>query len=447
MSGVARAVRGPGWRNWSGSVRFTPRRLARPESIEEVVALVRAARDAGETLRVAGAGHSFTPLAVTEGTLVSLDGFHGLLAADPAAGQATVRAGTRLRALGDALLGHGAAPENLGDIDAQSIAGATSTGTHGTGAALGGLAAQVTGLTLVTGVGDVVECSEKSDPDLLSAARVSLGALGVIVLVTLRVLPAYRLRYRSERMRLDEVVADLDRHLAEHRHFEFYAFPYSPWVQAKWQDPTEEPARDRRLRAFVNDEVMENAAVWTLCAAARAAPRLSARIGKVMGRAVGPYGGVGHAHRVFATPRRVRFNEMEYALPRERLPDVLQEVRATIERRRLRVHFPIEVRFSAGDDIWLSTAYGRDSAYIAVHVFRGMPYRGYFAAMEEIFVRAGGRPQWGKLHSLGAPELRPRYPRWDDVLAARARLDPDGVFLNPHLRHLFGLPGAPGRAD
>jgi FAD-linked oxidoreductase len=425
------------FQNWSGSLTFAPAAISSPADEAQIAAAVREARERGAGLRVVGAGHSFTPLVQTEGLLMSLERWQGLEAVDRAAPAATVRAGTRLRRLGELLHAEGLAQLNLGDIDEQSIAGAISTGTHGTGAALGGIATQVAGLRLVTAAGEVLELAEDKNPALFKAAQVSLGALGVISAVTLRLAPAYRLRYTWRRERLGAVLEQLGELRRAHRHVEFYWVPHTDTVMLKLMDATDEPARPQgRLRAM-QELALENGVFWLLCEICRAWPRLSPRVARLMAGMIGPGENLDHSHRIFATPRLVRFNEMEYNLPAHELGPALLAIDAEIRRRRIDIHFPLECRFAAGDDIPLSPAYGRDSAYIAAHVFRGAPYRGYFAAIEPILQSFGGRPHWGKHHTMPAAELRARYPLWDEFQRSRRALDPGGLFLNPYLRGLF----------
>ena len=423
------------YRNWSGGLRFTPRRIERPASVEEVV---EAVRSAGGALRVAGSGHSFTALLTTEGTLLSLERLRGIASVDPATSTVDVLAGTPLHELSPALLAHGLAFPSLGDIDRQTVAGAFSTGTHGTGLAFRNLSSAVTGLTLVDGRGRLVTCSEQDDPDLLRAARVGLGALGVIVSVRLRLVPAFVLAEERRVEPLDVVLGELPERLARHRHFEFFWFPHTGTVQSKALDATDAPAQARGLGDWANDIVLENGAFGALCWLAAAAPGTARGVSRLCARLASGARRVGRSHRIFASPRLVRFEEMEYALPAQAGPAALRELASLVERRFPEVHFPVEYRQGAGDDAWLSPAHGRASAYVAVHVHRAQPFERYFAEAEAVLRAHGGRPHWGKRHALGAAELRPLYPRWDDFQAQRRRLDPDGVLLSPYLRHLLG---------
>jgi FAD-linked oxidoreductase len=422
--------------NWSRLVRFTPARVERPADVAGIVAAVRGSAG-GAGLRVVGGAHSFTPLIETEGTLVSLDRFQGVDAVDRAAGRAVVRGGTRLRRLNADLAAAGVALENLGDIDRQSIAGAVSTGTHGTGLSLGSLSTQVEAMELVTGAGEVVECSPDRDPELFRAAQVSLGALGVIARLTLRVVPEYRLRYRRHREPLEECLARLPERRAAHRHLEFYWFPHSDVVQVKVHDPTDEPARPRRVRRLLEGMLVDNLGFGLLCGLCRMRPALSASVSRFFARAAGTGTDVDRSDRVLVSRRLVRFQEMEYSLPVEEAPAALRALKEWIAAERAPVCFPLEFRYVKADEAFLSPSFGRDSAYVAVHAFRGMEFRRYFDAAEAIFRGHGGRPHWGKLHTLGARELAPLYPCWERFQQARRRMDPGGAFLTPYLRRLL----------
>ena len=426
-----------GWSNWSGEVRCGPVAIERPRSLEELVAVVRRTAAAGRNLRVTGSGHSFTPLVATDGVLLSLDNASGDVPVDRDAMVASIPGGMRLRALGEALFSRGVAMTNLGDIDAQTLAGALATGTHGTGVGLGSLSTQLAGLTLVTAAGEVVTCEAEREPEIFQAARVSLGALGVTWRVQLKVVPAYRLRYVRKGLDLEECLSHIPE-LSAHRHFEFYWFPHTRRVDAKTMDVTDETPSADGLGRWLNDVVLENGAFGLLCEACRLAPRLTAPVSRLCARLVSEGTRVGPSHRIFATPRLVRFVEMEYAVPVERGADCLREIRRYVEEARVRVHFPVEFRFVKGDDVWLSPAHGRDSAYIAVHQYRGMAYQEYFSAVEAIFRNHRGRPHWGKLHTRTAGDLAALYPMWEHFHAVRRRLDPGGLFLNPYLRTLLG---------
>ncbi len=425
------------WHNWSGSVQSSPREIVKPGSINHLTKAIGAYGREGRHIRVVGAGHSFTPLVQTDDVLMSLDQLQGIEAIDTERQTVTVLGGTRLKALGEALLAQGVAQENLGDIDVQSIAGAISTGTHGTGIRFGTLSTQIDGLTLVTSAGELLECSPNQNSEIFKAAQVSVGTLGVIAKVRLRVVPAKRLRFQSHREKLAKCIANLDQYKQQNSHFEFFWLPYTQWVQAKFLNETDAPATGSNLWGKFNKVVLENGVYWMLSECCRLAPRLCQPISKFSATAIASVNEVDYSHRLYATPRMVRFQEMEYNIPAEHFKTVIAEIQECITRQQFAVHFPVECRFVHADDIWLSPAYQRESAYIAVHMYRGMPYQDYFQHIEAIFKRYQGRPHWGKMHTQTAESLAALYPRWHDFRRIRAALDPQGIFLNDYLRRLF----------
>jgi L-gulono-1,4-lactone dehydrogenase len=432
------------WSNWARNQTCAPAEIAHPGSEAELADLVKQAAAAGRRVKAVGAGHSFTSIACTDGVLVDLDGYGRVLGHDPRTGRVTVEAGISLHRLSDELDARGLALENMGDIDRQSIAGATQTATHGTGLRFRNLSSQIVALRLVTGDGTVVEATGPEDgnenPDVFAAARVGLGALGVLSTVTLRCVPAFRLHAVEEPVPVDEVLADLDDLVAAHDHYEFYWVPHTRWALTKRNRRTDEPARPRpKLREWVDDMVLNNYAFGVLCRAGRWRPSLIPRLAKIIPN-TGRLDYVDRSDRVFTSPRTVRFYEMEYAIPREALPEALGRVRRLVDEIGMQISFPVEVRVVAPDDIPLSTAYGRETGYIAVHVYKGTPYDAYFSGVERIMDSYGGRPHWGKMHFQRAETLAPRYPRWDDFQAVRARLDPEGRFANPYLVRVLGEP-------
>jgi L-gulono-1,4-lactone dehydrogenase len=419
----------PAWVNWARTQRCEPAAFLTPATRAEVTHAVTAAR----TVRVAGAGHSFTGAALTDGTLLSLERMGRLLDADPVTGLARVEAGITLHRLSRALHVHGLALPNLGDIDAQSLAGAIATGTHGTGARLPNLSAQVEAVELVLADG-----SERTldAGDALRAARIGLGALGVVVAVTLRCVPSFKLRGVDQPERLDDVLASLDER-AEADHFEFWTFPHSPLALTRTNTRTEADRKvPGRTRAWFEDVLMDNYAFGLLNRAGRRFPRAIPAINPAAARAASRRERVDWSFRIFASPRLVRFIEMEYAVPRARAADAVLGAREILERHP--VSFPVEFRLVAGDDALLSPAHERDSAYIAVHVFEGMPWEAPFREVEALMSGLGGRPHWGKWSFLGADELAPRYPGWDAFQAVRAELDPEGRFENAWVRGTLG---------
>jgi len=421
------------FKNWSGIVQFTPHSIYRPKNEVDLITFVKQCHAAKRRIRVVGAGHSFTRLIETDEALLSLEYLQGLIAVDEKTLQATVWAGTQIKILGRLLARVGLAQANLGDIDVQSIAGAISTGTHGSGVTLGSLATQVVGLRLITAMGDIIDCSPTQEPALFKAAQVSLGLLGVITRVTLQCVPAYTLGYQWYASDVNEVLADLET-LKQNRNFEFFWLPHTERALVKIMNITQQPAQMKSVWRRFNENVLENAGLWVLNAWVRRFPTHSRQVARIMAALVSGGQDVTASHETFATLRLVKFQEMEYNIPAEHFVRCLQEIKACISANRITVVFPVECRFVAADDIPLSPAYQRPSAYIAVHQFKGMPHEAYFAQVEAIFRAYGGRPHWGKLHTCTVDELRTLYPCWEPFMKLRAQLDPDGLFVNSYLR-------------
>jgi L-gulono-1,4-lactone dehydrogenase len=410
-----------------------------PGSADEVAAIVRRARRAGRRVKAIGAGHSFTAVAATDGVQLSLDRLDRVLGVDRASGLVTAQAGIALHRLNDALAAEDLALPNLGDIDRQTVAGAIATATHGTGLGLPNLATNVVALELVDGDGEVMRCSAERDGDLLRVARVGLGALGIVTEVTLKCVPAFDLHARESVEVLDDVLDRFAEHAAAVDHFELYWMPGTSRCQVKRNARTAEPRAPQPRWAYVRDKWLgENLAFGTVCRVGRRFPALAPRIAKLVASGAAERDLVDRSDRVFCSPRRVRFVEMEYGIPIEHLPDAVRRVRDLTAMLPTPVLFPIEVRVSAGDDIALSTGFGRTSGWIAVHQYRGAPYAEYFAGVERIMDDYAGRPHWGKLHGQRATTLAPRYPEWDAFAAVRERLDPHRTFANPYLDRVLG---------
>ncbi|MFD6893391.1 D-arabinono-1,4-lactone oxidase [Rhodococcus sp. NPDC060086] len=430
------------WHNWARTERSNPQRFDTPESTDELAAVVARSVEQGRHVKAVGAGHSFTGAAVTDGTLLSLDRMTGIETVLPTATGAlvSVRAGTRLHDLSEQLWALGLALPNLGDVDVQSVAGAISTGTHGTGAGFTGLAAQVRAVTTVLADGSVVECSPAHQPELFEVSRLGIGAVGVLSSVTFDCVAAFRLRAHEAPGSLHETLDSLDDRLRAD-HFEFYWFPHTDGVLTKSNTrlPGTTPVDPvGRIRGFIDDEVLSNGVFNAFQHLGTRVPTLIPGLNSVSSRALSERTYTDRSHRVFASNRRVRFKEMEYAIPVDALPAVLDEIAAWLRRSALRIGFPIEVRFAAADDVWLSTAHGRATAYVAVHQFHRGEHREYFSAVEAIARAVGGRPHWGKLHGLTAADLSEAYPRFGDVIAVRDRVDPQRVFDNEYLQRVLG---------
>lgn len=435
------------WRNWAGDEGCRPKAVVRPESIEQVGEALARAATAGWRVRVAGAGHSFSDIACTDGMLISLERFGQVLDVDSDSGLVRVQGAVAIAALNAELAEHGLALENLGDIDVQSVAGAISTATHGTGARLRNIPSQVQELKLVLADGSTLVCSGERDPDLLRAARVGLGALGVVAEVTLRCVPAFTLRGVDASAPLEETLDRFDELANTNEHFELFVFPHCDVALTRTNNRTDEDPRPRgKAAAWMNDVLLTNHAFGAFCALGKAAPSQIPRINRLVTRLAGSSKRIDRSDRIFASPRLVRFTEMEYSLPRERTPEAVRAVMELIERRGFAVPFPIEVRTVAPDEAMLSTAYGRESGFVAVHMYRGMEWRPYFEAVERIMYELGGRPHWGKRHFQTAATLRPRYPEWDAFQAIRAQLDPEGRFANAWTDRVLGPVGVPAPA-
>jgi L-gulono-1,4-lactone dehydrogenase len=419
------------WVNWSRTQRCEPVAIERPASRAELAAVLERATG---PVRVAGAGHSFTDGVLTTGTLLSLERMDRVLEADAENGLVRVEAGITLHRLSRELHLRGLAMPNLGDIDVQSLAGALATGTHGTGARLPNLSAQVERMELVLGDGSE---RDVTGGDLLRAARVGLGSLGVVAAVTLRCVPAFRLRGVDAPEPLEDVLASLDERADAADHFEFWTFPHSPLALTRTNTRTDAPRQaPGRAREWLEDVLVDNHVFGLLNRAARRWPRAIPALNRAASRAAARRERVDWSFRIFASPRLVRFTEMEYAVPREHAADAVRGAREILARHP--VSFPVELRLVAADDALLSPAYRRDSAYVAVHAFEGMEWEAPFLEVEALMSGYGGRAHWGKRSFLGAAELAPRYPEWDAFQAARAELDPDGRFENEWARRVLG---------
>lgn len=430
---------GATWRNWAGNVDAHPLRTVAPSSTAALAEAVRRAAEDGLTVKPVGSGHSFTAVAATSGVLIRPERLSGIREIDRAGGTVTVAAGTSLRQLNETLAGEGLSLTNMGDIMAQTVSGAVSTGTHGTGRESASIAAQLRGLELVLADGSVLRCSATEHPEIFAAARIGLGALGVISALTFAVEPVFLLTAREEPMRFDRVTAEFDELAAGNEHFEFYWFPHTDGCSTKRNNRSDGPAAPLpRLRGWVDDELLSNGVFQAVCSLGRAVPGTVPGTAKVAARALSGRTYTDIPYRVFTSPRRVRFVEMEYALPHEAAMDALRELKAMVERSRHRVSFPVEVRTAPADDIPLSTASGRPTAYLAVHTYRGTPHRSYFTDAERIMTAHGGRPHWGKLHSRDAGYLAGVYPRFEEFTGLRDRLDPERVFGNDYLRRVLG---------
>lgn len=427
------------WRNWVGDQTCSPLAVERPRNRGELAAAVRAAAQAGSTVRVAGSGHSFSEAAATDGVMLRIEALNRLLDANPSSGMVKVEAGIVLADLNERLDEHGLAMENLGDIDRQTLAGAISTATHGTGSKLGNISTQVEAMEVITADGELRALSASGTPEELLAARVGIGSLGAVYSVTLRAVPAFTLHRVDSPRPLLEVLEHFEELAEANDHFEFFVFPYTETALTIERNRSELAPRPRgALRRWASDVVMENTLGDLALRLTRRRPTLIPRFSAGAAKMMSQGERLDRSYRIFANERRIRFTEMEYALPREHGPEALRKVLDLIKRREFEVAMPIECRVVAPDDAFLSPAHERPSVHISVHQYRGMEWRPYFEAVEEIMDAYEGRPHWGKRHSQTHEALARRYPRWQRFAAVRDRLDPERVFRNDYTDRVLG---------
>ena len=427
------------FRNWAGNQVCVPQEILRPGSPEEVADIVRRAAADGLTVKAVGSGHSFTDAACTRGILVSLDRLAAVEAVDAVGGRVTVGAGIRLDALNRRLDEAGLALPNLGDIDRQTLAGATATATHGTGTGLGNLATTIVGMDIVDGRGELVRCDERERPELLRVARVGVGALGIVTRMTLQCVPAFDLHAAETVEPLDGLLDNFEWHMAGHDHVEFFWTPGARRAHVKRNSRTDEPRRPQNRLAEARDKMLYENVVFGLAnRTVRRFPSLAPAVARAVGGAASRRDFIDASHRVFVSRRLVRFYETEYGLPLAAVPEAVRRIGALVRRLPSPVTFPVEVRVSAADDIPLSTAHGRDSGWIACHVYAGTPYLAYFQGVQAIAADYGGRPHWGKLHFHDHRSLAPLYPEWDLFQSVRSELDPAGTFSNSYTDRVLG---------
>ncbi len=427
------------WTNWGRSVETHPVRVEHPASTADVQRIVREAAAAGLKVKAVGASHSFTPIAATDGVLLRLDRMNRIVAHDTATGRVRVQAGISLHDLNPQLKALGLALPNLGDVDPQSVAGAVSTGTHGTGGKLFGISAAVVGVQLVTADGEVLEIDESHA--WFGAARVTLGALGIVTEVTLQCVPAFLLHAREEPMALPDVLDQVDALVDDNDHFEFYWFPHTDKALTKRNNRVPEGTERQpvgRFRHWLDDEFLSNTVFEGLNRVVARQRSWIPRLNSVAASVLSAREYVDDSFNVFVSSRTVRFRESEFAMPREALPSVLTELKAWFGAGHENISFPIEVRFSAADDVWMSTGNERDNCYVAVHQYWRSDYQAYFAAAQDIFTAHEGRPHWGKIHTLDAAYFADRYARFGDFVGVRDELDPGRTFSNDYLDRVLG---------
>ncbi|HXH80804.1 D-arabinono-1,4-lactone oxidase [Nocardioides sp.] len=429
------------WTNWAGTETAEPERVVAPHDVREIVEEIERARTRGRTVKMMGTGHSFTGISAPVDTMVRPDHLAGIVAVDRDAMTVTVRAGTPLHVLNEQLTVLGLSLHNMGDIAEQTLAGATSTGTHGTGGRVASLSAQIEGFTIISGQGEEITVSRAGASDLFAVGRVGLGALGILTELTVKVEPLFALEAHEQPMTWDTALAAYDELTSDHDHVDLYWFPHTEHALAKVYDRRTDLDGIRplgRWKHWLDDELLSNTLFGLITTLGTRAPGAVPVLNGLSGRALSERRFSDIAHRVFTATRRVRFKEMEYAVPREVGLEALREVRRVIDASTWRIGFPVEVRTTPADDIALSTASGRESMYLAFHVPTGADHTDYFTGVEDVLRHFEGRPHWGKMHTRTAGELSALYPRFGEFLAVRDALDPDRVFTNPYLRSVLG---------
>lgn len=432
---------GKRWTNWGRVERVVPKFVSKPSNIEEVQQTILRARELGVPVKAIGAGHSFTAIAIAPGVQLDPSGLDGLLEVDAKSKRVKIAAGTNLYQLPALLSPHGLAMENLGDIDRQTISGATSTGTHGTGGKFRGIAAQIVAATLVKADGEILVVSETENKELLPAVRLGLGALGILVDLTIQCVPAFVMQAIEKPEPMETVLNEWDERVDGTDHFEFYWFPYTDTVLTKSNKRLHAETKLQplgKLKRWVDDVAVSNGVFELTCATGKLIPAAVPGINRIATKLTGNREFTDVSTSVFTTQRTVHFREMEYAIPREAIPDAVREINSMIRKRDFKISFPIEVRAAAQDDLWLSTANGRESGYIAVHRYWRENHLEYFKAVEQIMISYDGRPHWGKIHFQDAESLSKRYPKFEAFLKVRNKLDPERIFANPYLDRVLG---------
>jgi FAD-linked oxidoreductase len=427
-------------KNWAENVEWNPSKIGYPSSEKEIQQFVLKAINSNKKIRVIGSGHSFTSLCSTNEILISLDNYQGATAINKEKKQATVKGGTKLSLLGELLFKEGLAMENLGDINVQSVAGAISTGTHGTGVGFKSISNQVVALKFINGKGEVIECSETKNTELFKAAQVSLGCFGIITEITIQCVPAYKLKLQNGREKLSDVLATLKQRNTENRNFEFYWIPYTDTAWTKTSNIVEESEPDKvNIFNYLTEYVLENYVYKVLCEYAKIFPSQNKTVANITAASISSVKKVFHSHKVYTTQRLVKFHEMEYNIPADAYNDAFKDIKKLVNTKKFNVHFPIENRWVKGDDVYISPAYERDSAYIACHMYNKKDSKAYFTALEKIFKAYNGRPHWGKMNNFTTEDIVNSYPKFDTFMTLRKQHDPQNIFVNPYIKNLLGI--------
>lgn len=427
-----------GWKNWARNVNATPDYYHFPKTISDIQDTVHSCRIRGATLRVTGAAHSFSPIAQPESDAMSLDHLHGLISYESEAMEARLWAGTYLYEAAPVLAAIGMALENMGDIQQQTIAGAISTGTHGTGLAFGSLSDQVVAWTWVDGKGEVRH-HRRADDDLSKALSLSLGMLGVLVDVTIRTVPLYSLQVTSYKRSLNVALTEWSAGLQNNRHLEWFYFPGTDTVQVKETNNIQLVKQSMQSKAidFVKNGLVETAVFKAISEICRVKPKMSRKMTALSAKSVPIGSKEGMYYEVFPSPRLVKFTETEYAIPLNKFEACIEEIHDFLRAHPFFVHFPIECRVTAGEDAFLSPTQGEATAFLAFHMYKGMDDGPYFKWVHQLMVKYDGRPHFGKMNDLTNEKMQKLYPNLDRFMAIREQYDPNGVFMTNYLKSIF----------
>lgn len=426
------------WKNWAGNVACKPDNYAKVSSVEQVQTLVKKANSEDKKIRVVASGHSFTAVCATDSIMLDISEMSGVVEVHQNEQQITFWAGTNVRTASELCLENGLAMENLGDFDKQTLAGAISTGTHGTGIRLGGMAQQVRAFWVVNGEGELLECSAEKNAEIFEAGRVAVGTFGVIVKVKVQLVEAYKLKCESELVDLVEIADEIQNMLQENRNLEFFYFPMTTKAMRKKLNKTDEPVKDPKIKNYINQKILENYALKAVCDGTAKFKWNAKKINSLMASFVSKDCRINYYNKILATDRHVRFFEMEYNIPATHFKDFFQDYRQMMEAHDFHVYFPVEIRWVQADDIWMSPTYQRDAVYFAVHCYYKEHVPAYFDAVEKLAMKYEGRPHWGKMHNQTPAYLKKVYPKWDDFHAIRKKLDPNQLFVNEYLEKVFG---------
>lgn len=427
------------WTNWSQNVTASPEYFYQPKSIEEVQAIVKKASEEGKTIRIVGSSHSFTPLCANDEIMLDIVHLSGIVEVHKEEKQITFYAGTDVKTAGRLCLENGLAQENLGDYDEQTLAGATSTGTHGTGATLTGIANQIVAFWIVTADGNLVECSRDKNPEIFEGGRVAMGSLGVLVKVKLQLVDSYKLKLETFVVEMNNTMKDIPNMLKANRNLEFFYFPGTDKAMVKKMAITDEPVYDPKWKNYLNQNILENIGLKLVCDLTSKFNWNAFKVNKFMASVVGNDKRINWYNKILTTERNVIFREMELNIPAEHFEAFFKRMILKIEKEQYNVFFPIEIRWVKSDDIWISPAYKRESVYIAFHTYKKAPLPKYFQDMQEIAMEYNCRPHWAKMHTLENEYFAKVYPKWEDFKTLRQRLDPNGVFLSPYMKRIFGI--------